>query len=377
MQKAKVQKANPKKIRYAVVGLGYFSQTSALPAFVHAGKNSELVALVSDDPEKLAKLGRKYKVKGRYSYDQYELMLASGEVDAVYIALPNDMHKEYAVRAAKAGAHVLCEKPMALTEKDCQEMIRTAHEHRVRLMIAYRLHLDAANLQAIETVKTGKIGDARFITSVFSMQVKDGNTRVQPEHGGGPVYDLGIYCINAARYLFQDEPIGVTAIASRKKGDPRFQEVDEMVSVILRFPRDRQAAFTCSFGAADLAEYTVVGTKGTLHLKQAFDNAFAQTLEITLDGKTRRREFPKKDQLAAEFLYFSDCILKGKEPEPSGQEGLADVRIIADIDESLRTGKPVAMTPVPKRVRPSADMEIHRPPADKPELFHAESPTLD
>ena len=377
MQKPNTQKTKPKKIRYAVVGLGYFSQTSALPAFVHAGKNSELTALVSDDPEKLAKLGRKYKVKGLYSYDQYELMLASGEVDAVYIALPNDMHKEYAVRAAKAGAHVLCEKPMALTEKDCQEMIRTAAEHRVRLMVAYRLHLDAGNLQAIESIKSGKIGDARFITSVFSMQVKDENTRVRPEHGGGPVYDPGIYCINAARYLFQDEPVGVTAIASRKKGDPRFQDVDEMVSVILRFPRDRQAAFTCSFGAADLAEYTVVGTKGTLHLKQAFDNAFPETLEITLDGKTRSREFPEKDQVAAEFLYFSECILNGKDPEPSGQEGLADVRIIAAIDESLRTGKPVVIEPVPKRNRPSADMEISRPPADKPELIHAESPTRD
>ncbi len=367
----------PEKVRYAVVGLGYFSQIAVLPGFAHAAKNSRLTALVSDDPEKLKKLGRKYGAEGLYGYDQYEKMLAGGEVDAVYIALPNDMHKEYAVRAAAAGAHVLCEKPMAITEKDCAEMIRAATEHRVRLMIAYRLHLDAANLEAIESIKSGKLGDARFVTSVFSMQVNQDNIRVTHEHGGGPLLDLGIYCVNASRYLFQDEPIGVTAIASRKKGDPRFLAVDEMVSVILRFPRDRQATFTCSFGAADLAEFTVVGTEGSLRLKQAFDYAFPSTLETTRNGKTKSRTFARKDQLGAEILYFSDCIQKGREPEPSGKEGLADVRILDAIEASLRSGKPILIQPNQKKVRPSGPMAISLPPAEKPDLIHAEAPTRD
>src|SRR5919109_4884539 len=137
------------KIRYAVVGLGHIAQVAVLPAFAHAG-NSELTALVSDDPEKLEKLGRKYRVKNRYSYAEYDECLAGGEVDAVYIALPNHLHREYSERAARAGVHILCEKPMAVTEEDCLSMIRVAEENQVKLMIAYRLHFEEANLKAID-----------------------------------------------------------------------------------------------------------------------------------------------------------------------------------------------------------------------------------
>lgn len=366
-----------RKTRYAVVGLGYFSQVAILPAFAHARKNSELTALVSDDPDKLKKLAKRYGAKGTYGYDEYQDLLESGEVDAVYIALPNDMHKEYAVRAAKAGVHVLVEKPMAVTERECEEMIRAANEHHVRLMVAYRLHLDEANIKAVEAVKSGVIGEPRFINSAFSMQVKDGNFRVEGDRGGGPVYDLGVYCINAARYLFQDEPFEAIAAFSRKQGDPRFDEIEEMASVVLRFPDDRQASFTCSFGAGDLSYFTVVGTKGNVCLDQAYDYAFPPSLETTVGGKAKTRTFAKKDQVAAELLYFSDCVAQDKEPEPSGLEGLADVRIIRAIHESASTGKPVPIEPVEKRTRPSAEMEIHRPPVQKPDLYHAEAPTQD
>jgi predicted dehydrogenase len=371
-------KRSAKKVRYAVVGLGYFSQSAILPAFANAGKNSELAALVSDDPEKLKKLGKKYGVKKLCDYSEYPQLLTSGEIDAVYIALPNDMHREYSVRASKVGIHALVEKPMALTERDCEEMIRAANEHHALLMVAYRLHLESANLKAIETLESGKIGEARFFNSAFSMQVKEDNIRVKTEHGGGSVYDLGIYCINAARYLFQDEPFEVTAFSSSKPDDPRFKEVDEMTSVIMRFPGDRQASFTSSFGAADLSWYSVVGTQGDICLDNAYDFSMPATLSTTVGGKTQSKEFPEKDQVAAEILYFSDCVLKGQEPEPSGLEGLADVRIIRAIYESAMSGKPVKIERVEKRTRPAKDMEIKKPPADKPtELFHAESPTQD
>lgn len=366
-----------KKARYAVVGLGYFSQSAILPAFAHAGKNSELAALVSDDPEKLKKLGKKYDAKSGYGYGQYQELLASGEVDAVYIALPNDMHKDFAVQASKLGVHVLVEKPMAINERDCEEMIRTANEHHARLMVAYRLHLEPANLKAVDTIMSGKIGDPRFFDSAFSMQVKEDNIRVKAERGGGPLFDLGIYCVNAARYLFQDEPYEAIAVGSKKADDPRFAEVEETVSAILRFPGDRQAAFTCSFGASDIAYYSVVGTKGDVRLEQSYDIAYPSTLYTTVNGKTQSKEFPKKDQVAAELLYFSDCILSGKEPEPSGWEGLADVRVIRAIQESIQAGKAVAIERVEKRMRPSKEMEINRPPTEKPELFHAETPTQD
>src|SRR5205085_7973206 len=143
------------KIRYAVVGLGYIAQVAVLPAFENAKKNSELVVLVSDDPEKLTKLSRKYKVEQTFSYDEYDQLLQSGAIDAVYIALPNHLHNEYTIRAARAGIHVLCEKPMAVTDVECIEMIRGCDENKVKLMVAYRLHFDKANLSAIEVVRSG------------------------------------------------------------------------------------------------------------------------------------------------------------------------------------------------------------------------------
>lgn len=370
-------KASAKKTRYAVVGLGYFAQAAVLPAFAHAGKNSELAALVSDDAEKLKKLARKYGVKTTCDYSGYDALLAGGEIDAVYIALPNDMHRDFAVRASMAGIHVLCEKPMAVTERDCEDMIRAASEHHAQLMVAYRLHIDEATLAAIETVKSGKIGEPRFFNSAFSMQVKEDNIRTRDERGGGPLQDLGIYCINAARYLFQDEPFEAGAVATRAKDDPRFQEVDETVSAILRFPGDRQATFTCSFGAGDTSWLSVVGTKGNISLDSAYDYAFPAVLETTIGEKTKSKTFGKKDQVGGEIAYFSDCILNGKEPEPSGAEGLADVRIIRAIQESIKSGKPVSIERVEKRKRPSKEMQVDKPPSDKPELFHAESPTQD
>jgi len=366
-----------KKIRYAVVGLGYFAQEAILPAFANAKKNSELVALVSDDPEKLKKLGRKHDARLGFGYDRYDELLASGEIDAVYIALPNDLHKDFALRAAKQGIHVLCEKPLALTERDCEEMIRAANEHHVRLMTAYRLHFEAANLKAIEAIKSGAIGEPRFFNSSFSMQVKDDNIRVKTERGGGPTWDLGVYCINAARYLFQDEPTEVIARMASKADDARFPEVEEISSAILTFPGDRQATFTCGYNGVDLSWYCVTGTEGYICLDNAYDYGMPTTLEISKGGKSKSKEFGKRDQVAPEILYFSDCVLNDREPEPSGLEGLADVRIIRAIHESARTGKPVALERFEKRARPAGEMEMSKPPAEQEDLFHAEAPTRD
>ena len=167
----------PKTIRYAVVGLGHIAQVAVLPAFKHA-EHTSLTALVSGDAIKRKKLGRKYKVPHVYSYDEFGECLASDEVDAVYIALPNSMHCKYAVKAAEAGKHILCEKPMAVTEDECRRMLAAVEAHGVKLMIAYRLHFEEANLKALEMVQQGEIGEPRFFTSDFSMQVKDGNIRL-------------------------------------------------------------------------------------------------------------------------------------------------------------------------------------------------------
>jgi glucose-fructose oxidoreductase len=366
---------NKARVRYAVVGQGYISQVAVLPAFAHARRNSELAALFSDDPEKLRKLGRKYRVAHLYGYDDYERGLREAEVDAVYIALPNDMHREYTERAARAGVHVLCEKPMAPTVADCEAMIEATRAHRVRLMIAYRLHFQKANLKAVEIVQSGRLGQPRFFSSDFSMQVRDtDNIRLKKERGGGTLWDIGIYCINAARYLYREEPEEVFAAAANN-GERRFREVEEMISAVLRFPGERLATFTCSFGAADTATYRLVGTEGDLCLDNAYEYADSMEMTVTVKGKTQERRFPKQDQFAPELLHFSDCVLEGKEPAASGREGLADVRVIQALYQSARTGRPVSLADFDPGTRPQPDDAIRRSPVKEPELVKATPPS--
>ena len=155
------------KIRYAVVGLGHIAQVAVLPAF-RTATNSELAAIVSGDPQKLRSMGRKYRLPKEqlFAYEDYDRALSS--VDSVYIALPNHLHKDYAVRAANAGVHVLCEKPMAVTRRECEAMIDAAAQNHVKLMIAYRLHFEAANLEAVRMASNGKLGDIRIFASDFT-----------------------------------------------------------------------------------------------------------------------------------------------------------------------------------------------------------------
>ena len=331
------------------VGLGYISQIAMLPAFQHAKRNSVLTALVSGDPKKLKSLGRRYGVEHLCSYDEVDDLYASGEIDAVYIGTPNSRHKDDTLRAANAGIHVLCEKPLAVTREDCEEMIAAAKQNRVKLMVAYRLHFERANLEAAEIARSGKLGDPRFFTSQFCQQIGAGNVRLKGDLGGGPVWDMGIYCVNAARAVFAAEPLEVLG-ATVSRRDSRFREVPETVTATMRFPKDRIASFTCSFGAADRSVYEIVGTKGSITLDPAYE--FAEGLSYTLrtGKKERQRHFQKSDQFAPELLYFSDCIIDNREPEPSGEEGLADVRVIRAIHQSIDSGRWVELE-LPQRSR--------------------------
>ena len=255
-------------------------------------------------------------------------------------------------------------------------MIRAADENGVKLMVAYRLHFEEANLRAIDLVQSGKLGDPRLFDSVFTMQVKEGDIRLGPrELGGGTLYDIGIYCINAVRNLYGAEPMEVMAFSSNN-GDQRFRECEEMTSAILRFPgKERLASFTCSFGAADVSNYRVVGTEGDLVMEPAYEYAGELVQRITINGKTRQRTFPKRDQFAPELIYFSDCILTGETPEPSGWEGLADVRVIRALYRSADTGAPVTLDPFEKDERPTLDQVITRPGVRKPQLVNTEAPS--
>lgn len=362
-------------VRYAVVGLGHIAQIAVLPAFKNAA-NSELFALVSSDAEKLQKIGKQYAIQHLYSYEEYSRALSN--VDAVYLALPNHMHREYAVRAAAAGVDVLCEKPMAVTVEDCQAMVDAAKQNHTKLMIAYRLHFEAGTLDAIRLARSGKLGDLRTFTSEFCQQVAEDNVRVSEfvAQGGGPVYDMGVYCINAARYLFGAEPTEVSAVAANN-GDERFHHVEEMMSVVLRFPEERVATFTCSFGAADISRYALMGTNGVLRSDPAYEYAMAIKQEVTIGKETTKKSFPKRDQFAAEIVYFSDCILKEKEPEPSGREGMADVRVVEAIYESARIKRTVRLPELRAGRKPTPRQGIHRPAHGKPRMVHTKPPSRE
>src|SRR4051812_40913564 len=362
----------PKRvIRYAVVGCGHIAQVAVLPAFANARRNSSLAAIVSGDAVKREELRKKYDVEQALDYDSYDQLLKSGTIDAVYIALPNNMHAEYTERAARAGIHVLCEKPMAVTEAECELMARVARENNVKLMIAYRLHFERANLEAVEIARSGRIGEPRLFNSTFTMTVVPDNIRVKRAMGGGVLYDIGVYCINAARSLFRDEPIEVHAAASGAIGD-----VEESVSAVLRFSSERLASFTCSFGAAKVSQYRLVGTKGDLAVDPAYEYARPLEHRLSLEGNVvSERRFAKRDQFAPELLYFSDCLLTNRDPEPSGEEGLADVRVIRALYQSMKDGAPVELAPYQPRERPSLEQEIRRPPIEKPTVIHAQAPS--
>lgn len=363
------------RLRFAVIGQGYFGQAAVLPAFARA-RECELRALFSADETKLRALKRKYRVDVALGYDQYDEYLRSGEVDAVYIALPNDLHRDYVERAARAGVHVLCEKPLAVTADDAEAVIAACAESGVKLMTAYRLHFEAGTLDAMERVWRGDLGRPRFFSSTFALQVREGNIRTKEERGGGPLLDLGIYCINAARSFFRAEPLEVTAMAATRSRDQRFTEIDEQIAATLRFPEDRLAQFTCSFGAYDHSFLSVVGDKGRLSMAPAYDYAVPLSVNVEIQGRRpTRKTFGKRDQVAAELVAFARYVRDDDRPEPSGEEGLADLRAVDAIRRALKSGGVEHIAPIEGHVRPkhpAKDQGIQRPPHGMPDLVHAE-----
>jgi glucose-fructose oxidoreductase len=369
-----IMAAAKRRIRYAVVGLGHIAQVAVLPAFAHATRNSQLAAVVSGDRTKRREIAKRYGIEQRFGYDAYDECLRA--VDAVYIALPNSMHAEYTVRAARAGVHVLCEKPMAVTVEQCRQMITACRKANVELMIAYRLHFETLNLSAIEAARRGDLGELKYFNSSFSMTVRRGNIRTKRSYGGGTLYDIGVYCINAARNLFRAEPSEVSAV-SINSGLASLSEIDETTAATLRFGNDQLATFVTSFRAADVAAYRIVGTKGHLHADPAYEYAEGLEYTLTRDGKKMQKSVGKRDQFGPELVYFSDCVLNHRTPEPSGEEGLQDVRIVQALYKSAASGKPVSIPPSARDVRPTIRQRITRPGVRKPQLVKVQSASVD
>jgi predicted dehydrogenase len=233
-----------RKVRYAIVGAGWIAQAELMPGVEHTG-NSEMTALVTGHEGKAAKLGETYGIPATYSYDEYDAMLASGNVDAVYLALPNWQHVDYAVRALDAGIHLLLEKPMAVSVGECQRIIDAADRSGAKLMVAYRLHHEPGMLEALRKVRDGELGTIRMFNSTFSQNIAASNHRAKHGYWAGPVPDMGPYPINTVRNLFGAEPIEVFATGVCTD-DTRFN-FEDTVAVTLKFPGNRIAAFTLTY----------------------------------------------------------------------------------------------------------------------------------
>jgi predicted dehydrogenase len=360
------------KLRIAVVGAGWFGQTAVLPAFANS-KHAMLTAIVSGDDEKREELAKKYSVPA-VGYDGYDRLLAGGSVDAVFIVLPNNLHCEYTERAAKHGVHVLCEKPLAVTPDECERMVTACADAGVKLMTAYRLHFEPANMGVVDAIAGGEIGTARIFHGFNVQQIEDeGNIRLDAESGGGPLQDLGVYCINAARYTLQADPTEVVGFATRS-ADPRFHEVPDTVTALMRFPDERVASFTCGFAAGKVSSFRVVGTEADILMDPAFSFTGELKTFTTKDGKTAEKTTPPHDHVAGEIDYFAERVLAGEDPEPDGREGLIDVTIIAAIEQSIREGRAVKLPAFPPKSRPSGKQVQKRPPAKGVKMVNATAP---
>ncbi len=338
-----------KKIGYCIVGLGRISMDQFMPG-VKISKDSTIVALVSGHRDKAERIADEYGVPHNaiYNYQNYDSIRDNPAIDAVYIALPNGMHAEYTIRAAKAGKHVLCEKPMANSVQECEQMIAACKQAKRKLMIAYRCQYEPTNLKAINLLRQGYAGKLQVMSSSNGFNIHAGEWRLNKKMaGGGPLVDVGIYSIQAMRYLTGEEPIVVEAYSSVIDHDGRFNEVEENVVWTFRFPSGVLAHCATSYGTNFIGGWArAVGSEGMLELNPAFGY---QGLHLT--GKAQGKppidvafNNPSPRQFATEADYFSECIFQNKEPKTNGEEGLRDARIIAAIYKSCADGKPVKLT---------------------------------
>jgi predicted dehydrogenase len=332
------------KVRFAVVGAGWISQEAFLPAVQQTG-NAEVTAIVSGNAAKAKRLAEFYGIENVYDYAEFDAMAASGKVDAIYVATPNSSHCEYTVRAAKHRLHALVEKPLATSIADAESMISAAQAAGVYLMTAYRLHNDPATLRVAEMLGSGAIGEARFFSSVFSFQMAADNHRLKASQWGGPLQDVGVYCLNAARHVFRDNPIRAISTSSFGHMDPRFKEVEEGVAVTLEFSKGRIAQFYAGFGTDALDMFQVAGTKGSITLSNAYRFGVTRKLTLQQNDQLQSIDFAETDNFSGMISYFADCLQKGTAPVADGAEGLSDMAAMIAIELA---GKEQAFQIVPK-----------------------------
>jgi predicted dehydrogenase len=332
-----------KTIGFALVGIGSLSMGQILPAFAKC-KVARPVALVSGHPDKAKAQAAKYGIdpKNIYNYENFDTIKDNPAIDVVYVVLPNSMHAEYTIRAAKAGKHVLCEKPMANTVADCQAMIDACASAGRKLQIGYRMQYEPMTQKAIELARSAdEVGVIKQITGEAGFNIGDPTQwRLNKKlAGGGPLMDMGIYAVNAIRYLSGQEPSEVSAISYSTPDDPRFKEVEETIAFELRFPSGMVASVLSSYGF-NCNRYRVYGTRGQLESEPM--QGYSGNRLYQLRGRNRQEvQYEPANHFAAEMDHFCDCIKNNKAPIAPGEEGLKDLKVITAAYESARTGQVV------------------------------------
>jgi predicted dehydrogenase len=338
-RRRKVSVAAAKSIGFAVVGLGSIARDAVLPAFAHS-KHAALVAVVSGDKRKANRFAKNFHASHAYSYEEFHRCLNDPSVDAVYIATPPGEHEKYVVAAARAGKHVLCEKPLAATVRQARNMVNTCHRNHVLFMTAYRKYFEPSSLLLKKMIKTGELGRIDVIHTLFSELRPMGDNSPawlfsRRLCGGGPLTDLGVYCINTSRWLVDEDPVIATGM-SWVRDKRRYKNVEEGVAFQLGFASGLVLQGTAAYSAAFSSFVHVHGEKGWAEIAPAF--AFEEERRISgkVGGKWFARTFKPMDEFALELDAFAACIREGREPEPSGEQGLRDIIIIEAIYRAVK-----------------------------------------
>jgi predicted dehydrogenase len=336
-----------RKLGYAMVGLGYYAMNVIMPRFKDC-EHSKLVAVVSGDPEKAKRVAAEYGLpsRGIYNYQNYDSIRNNPDIDIVYVCLPNSMHAEYTIRAAKAGKHVMCEKPMAISAAECEAMIAACKQAGKKLMIGYRSHFEPTNLEARRLAKTGTIGSYRYFRSEHGFVQRDPTKwRLKKAlAGGGSLMDIGIYALQAARYMTGEEPIAVYAHESTDKNDPRFTEVEDRIEFELEFPSG--VIGSCmSMYSANRNQFLLMGDTGRIEMEPAtrYEGNRLFTGKDNRENEVTPPKGPGANQFAAQLDHLSQCIVQNREPIVSGEEGLRDLRIMEAIYRSAREQRRVTL----------------------------------
>ncbi|WP_026951844.1 Gfo/Idh/MocA family protein [Algoriphagus mannitolivorans] len=331
-----------KVLRVAIMGLGSYG-TRVAEAMKDC-KRAKLVGVVSGTPSKIAAWQEKYGIpsKNCYNYENFDQIKDNPDIDAVYVITPNSLHKPYSIRVAKAGKHVICEKPMALNAEEAKEMVEVCKAAGVHLLVGYRMHFEAKTLEIVQRQRAGEFGKTLFFQGLSGFIIGDPSQwRLNKElAGGGAMMDIGIYSINGARYMLGEEPIWVTA--QEVKTDPvKFKEgVDETITFQMGFPSGAVASCLSTYSLNNLDKFFLNGTKGFAEMQPStgYGPIKAWTNKGPVDAEHITHQTTQMDEMAAILLDGKKSIIP-----VDGEEGWKDMVIVDAIYKAVKTGEKVKL----------------------------------